>query len=70
MHKKKTKFQAASVLLALGAVAAAPVARAAEPGTWTVAQAENPCGGRKRSSNPCGPSNPCGSRRQRRQSAD
>lgn len=70
MQKKKTKLNAASVMLALSAVAAAPSAIAADNGTWTVAQAENPCGGRKRSSNPCGPSNPCGSRRQRRQQSE
>ena len=67
---RKPKINAAAVLMALSTVAAAPGAVAADNASWTVAQAENPCGGRKRSSNPCGPSNPCGSRRQRRQSSE
>ena len=67
---RQPKINAAAVMLALSTVAAAPAAVAADNGTWTVAQAENPCGGRKRSSNPCGPSNPCGSRRQRRQTSE
>lgn len=66
---QRTRLSATAVLLALGAVTAAPAARAAEGQATLVAQAENPCGGaRKRSSNPCAASNPCGPRRQRKQS--
>ena len=67
---KQPKLNVAAVMLALSTVAAAPAAVAAEGNSWTVAQAENPCGGRKRSSNPCGPSNPCGARRTRRSSSE
>lgn len=67
----KAQLNAAAVLLALSAVAAAPSVRAAEPAADTT-KAENPCGGsrRARSGNPCGAANPCGGARRQRRQAD